>query len=298
MTKKLPFELVSEHRCLCGEAPLWDNYYHRFYWIDIVKGEINCYMPDMKALKQFNVSQKIGTIALSEEHSLIAALKDGIYAVDFDKRQLEKMLDVEPDQPDNRYNDGKCDPAGRFWVGTMSDIGEIAKGSLYTLEQDGSYIKKLEGLSISNGLAWNLEYKKFYHIDTPTKQVIAYDYHHETGNINNGKPIIQFEDEEGVPDGMTIDTEGMLWIAHWNGGRVSRWNPHTSMKIAELFLPVSKVTSCAFGGNNMDDLYVTTAKVGLSSEELKLQPLAGATFVFRKIGVKGIPNTRFKRVNF
>jgi len=289
------FESVSDHICLCGEGPLWDHLHRRLYWIDIVSGQINC-LSEQKQLQHVETGQKIGAIGLTESGAIIAALKDGIYKVDFADAEPIKLFDPESDKPDNRFNDGKCDPAGRFWIGSMSDMGIAGQGSLYTLEQDGTFSKKLDGLSISNGLAWDLERKKFYHIDTPTGQIVAYDYCNDTGRINNGRPVVSISGSEGVPDGMTIDEEGMLWIAHWNGGRVSRWNPDTGSKLQEIFLPVSKVTSCTFGGDNLDDLYVTTAKVGLSEQELDEQPLAGATFVFRQVGVRGAANTLIKDI--
>jgi len=293
-----PFELIADHRCLCGEGPLWDNRNKQLYWIDIVRGAINCYSPETGQLQHVNTDQKIGAIGLAESGTIIAALKSGIFQVDLSTGTMVHVLELEPDKPQNRCNDGKCDPAGRFWIGTMSDEGETGQGSLYTLEKDGTFSKKLGGLSISNGLAWDLGNKKFYHIDTPTRQIVAYDYCNESGRISNGIPVVEIAEAEGVPDGMTIDTAGKLWVAHWNGGRVSRWDPGTSKKLQELFLPVSKVTSCTFGGDHMDDLYVTTARIGLSEEEIGNQPLAGATFVFRKIGVQGFPGTRIKNDHY
>src|SRR5690606_7180691 len=290
---EMPFELVSDHSCLCGEGPLWDAQNKRLYWIDIVSGHIHCLSAE-KTLKSFETEQKIGAIGLNESGKIIAALKNGLYAIDFPNGTMTKIIDPEPDKPDNRFNDGKCDPAGRFWAGTMSDIGIAGQGNLYTLEQDGTVIKKLDGLSISNGLTWDVPHSKFYHIDTPTKKIMAYDYDNETGSISNGITIIEIPESEGVPDGMTIDEHGMLWIAHWNGNRVSRWDPNTASKLQEVFLPVSKVTSCTFGGQDMDDLYVTTAKVGLSEKELEEQPLAGATFLFKQIGVRGIAESIIK----
>lgn len=293
MNKELSYQIIAEHICACGEGPVWDDANKRLYWIDIVNGQINC-LNQHQQLKKIETGQKIGAIALTESGDIIAALKNGLYRVDISTGLMTKIIDPEYDKPDNRFNDGKCDPVGRFWAGTMSDIGEIAKGSLYTLEPDGTISEKLTGLSISNGLAWDLNEKKFYHIDTPTRQIVAFDYCNEMGEITNGKPIIMIDKTEGVPDGMTIDEEGMLWVAHWNGGRVSRWNPKTATKQQEVFLPVSKVTSCTFGGDNLGDLYITTARIGLTEKELAEQPHAGATFLFKNIGVKGVANTPVK----
>lgn len=282
-----PYDIIDDHRCICGEGPLWDQQNKRLFWIDILKGQILC-LPEQQGLQYFDVGQKIGAMALCSSGRIIAALKGGLYSVDYLNGKMDKILDPEPGKPDNRLNDGKTDPAGRFWIGSMSDKGETGKGSLYTLEKNGAFSRKLEGLSISNGLAWDADRNKFYHIDTPTRQVIAYDYCNDSDSISNARSVVKIEEAEGLPDGMTVDTEGMLWIAHWNGGRVSRWDPKKSKKIQELSLPVSKVTSCIFGGDKLDILYVTTASVGLSEQELIDQPLAGATFAFRDLGVQGV----------
>lgn len=290
---ELPFEIITDHTCSCGEGPLWDAENKQLYWIDIVSGQIN-WLDEHQQLKQFETGEKIGAMGLTESGGIIAALKSGLYYINIANNTQTKIIDPEFDKPENRFNDGKCDPAGRFWVGTMSDKGINGQGSLYTLEFDGNISKKLQGLSIANGLAWDLDTHKFYHIDTPTRQIMGFDYCNDSGAISNGKAVVEIDETEGVPDGMTIDEEGMLWIAHWNGGRVSRWNPHTGLKLQEIFLPVSKVTACTFGGKHLDDLYVTTAKVGLGEKELAEQPLAGATFLFRQVGVRGLENTLVK----
>ena len=148
-------------------------------------------------------------------------------------------------------------------------------------------------VSISNGMAWSSDHQTFYYIDSPTKQVVAYDYENRSGHISNRRIVIQFADDDGFPDGMTIDTEDMLWIAHWNGWQVARWNPHTGEKLLQIKMPVAKVTSCTFGGEHFEDLYITTARVGLTEEELRKQPLAGSLFVLPKCGYKGLPAFEF-----
>lgn len=284
-------EILTKHTCLCGEGPLWDSATSTFYWIDIVDGTVNRFSLKNKNLVSFNTGQKIGSIAMASSGKIIAALKAGIYSIDFENKQMDSIVNPEAGNPGNRFNDGKCDPAGRFWVGSMSDNGIANAGTLYTLEKDASVSRKLDRISISNGMAWDVERGIYYYIDTPTRKVMAFDYDDNSGNINNGRPVVEIVPDDGTPDGMTIDMEGMLWIAHWNGGRVSRWNPHNSQKLFELFLPVSKVTSCAFGGRNLEELYITTASVGLDQTELEQQPLAGATFVYKDTGTRGLPAT-------
>ncbi len=286
------FEVIHPHKCICGEGPVWDDENQSLYWIDVVTGQINC-LENNGSISHFETNEKIGAITLTKNENLLVARKSGIYLIDLRNGEQKEVANPESGLSNNRFNDGKCDPKGRFWVGSMSDIGEANQGTLYMLQSDGVITSKAKGLTIPNGLVWGLTASKFYHIDTPTRKIVAYDYHDGEGMITNPKTIIEFHDGEGSPDGMTIDSEGMLWVAHWNGNRVSRWNPVTGEKLRELFLPVSKVTSCTFGGEELEDLYITTANIGLNEAELLKEPLAGATFVFKKIGIKGLRSSRF-----
>jgi sugar lactone lactonase YvrE len=288
-------EVVVNHTCLLGEGPVWDIKNQRLLWIDILRGDIHSFYPASGNFKTFNTGKLVGAIALCAKGGLIAALDDGFALIDLEKKQINSLKDPEAHLTDNRFNDGKCDPAGRFWAGTMSLTEEPNKGSLYTLEENNSVTKKIEGVTVSNGMAWSEDHTKFYYIDSPTLEVVAYDYDKSNGNISNRKIIIKVEKEDGFPDGMTIDSEGMLWIAHWDGGHVLRWDPATGQKLARIPLPVAKVTSCTFGGEHLQDLYITTAAKDLNEEELKQQPLAGATFVARDCGYTGFPPFEFQQ---
>jgi len=157
--------------------------------------------------------------------------------------------------------------------------------------------KKIENTTISNGMAWSLDHAVFYFIDTPTMTIVAYDYDKHSGYISNKRIAFTFEENDGYPDGMTIDNEGMLWVAHWNGWQISRWNPVTGKKLFKLPMPVANVTSCTFGGNNLHDLYITTARKGLSPDELNDQPLAGKLFVWRNSGYQGTRAFEYKKLN-
>jgi sugar lactone lactonase YvrE len=154
----------------------------------------------------------------------------------------------------------------------------------------------LNGLSIPNGMAWSPDDRIFYHIDTPTSEVCSYDFDIKTGNISNKKAVIKIPSDEGFPDGMTIDTEGMLWIAHWNGWQISRWNPNSGEKLLSIPLPVSNVTSCSFGGDDRSDIYITSARVTLTDEQIKQQPLAGSLFVIKNSGFYGFNTFKFEGV--
>lgn len=235
-----------------------------------------------------------GAIALTTGGQLLAALQHGFAKIDLELGDIRMLADPEAHLSDNRFNDGKCDPAGRFWAGTMQLNGNKGAGSLYVLHPDLTVSLKISGLSVSNGLAWSPDQSTFYFIDTPTQQVAAYDYDLESGNISNKRIAVSIPPELGKPDGMTIDAEGMLWVALWDGWGVTQWNPETGALLQQYRLPVARVTSCTFGGKDLQDLYITTAKTGLSAEALANQPLAGAVFVIKNTGVKGLPANLFK----
>lgn len=282
------WEVVTQHYCLLGEGPVWDHRQKRIFWIDILNGEIQYFYPDSNEHRTYKLGQIIGAIAIKRSGGLIAALKSGFASIDLNKGVIEFVIEVETDLPDNRFNDGKCDAAGRFWAGTMSITSKPNAGSLYVLEKDFTVKTKITGVTCSNGIAWSTDHKTLYYIDTPTCSVVAYNYNLINGNISDMRVVINTSKEMGYPDGMTIDIEGMLWIAFWGGWKVIRFNPYTGQQLLQINLPVSQVTSCVFGGDAMDDLYITSAKAGLSENDLRAQPLAGSLFVIKKSGYKGM----------
>ena len=287
-------DTVVEHKCLLGEGPVWDVQRNMICWVDILKGEIHEFSPEQKTHKTIPVHQMIGAVAVCTNGNFIAAVQNGFASIDRESGEIKMIEDPELHLPGNRFNDGKCDPAGRFWAGTMSLKEESNMGNVYTIKNDVKAIKKIEAVSISNGMAWSLDHQTFYYIDSPTLEIAAYDYEKATGHISNKRIIIKIATEEGSPDGMTIDNEGMLWIAHWGGWQVTRWNPESGEKLHSIQLPVAKVTSCTFGGVGLEDLYITSAKVGLTEDELKEQPLAGSFFVIHNCGFKGMPAFEFE----
>ena len=287
-------EVLVAHTCLLGEGPVWNRAEQCILWLDVLRGQIHSYYPETKTHKTFNVNRMVGAVVIRRAGGLLAALQDGFALINTNYNTVIPIADPEAQLPGNRFNDGKCDPAGRFWAGTMSLTEAPNAGSLYVLEPNLSVSKKIEGTTISNGMAWSPDNSTFYYIDTPTMQVVAYDYNTATGEISNKRVAIQVADEEGYPDGMTIDTEGMLWIAHWDGWQVARWNPNTGEKLLSIPLPVARVSCCTFGGETYEDLYITTAKKELSEKELKEQPLAGALFIVRNCGFKGMAPFEFK----
>lgn len=288
-------ELAFQHDSLLGEGPVWDWRTQQLYWVDIEGYKVNLYDPITQAHRVINVGDYVGAAVVrasaSGERSLVLAMKSDFAALDLTTKKLTPIADAESHLPGNRFNDGKCDPAGRFWAGSLAldeDHGE-GQGNLWCLNTDHSVVLKEPGVWISNGLAWTRDEKTMYYIDSPKQCVVAYDYDKATGAIANRREVIRVDGTvHGYPDGMTIDEEGMLWVAHWDGGHVCRWNPHTGEELAEIKVPVSRPTSCVFGDEDFGTLYITTARTRLSAETLAGQPLAGSIFKCRP-GVRGLP---------
>lgn len=293
-TIDLQMDTVVEHKCLLGEGPVWDAQRNMIYWVDILNGEIHEFSLEKKTHKTIPVHQMIGAVAICTNGNFIAALQNGFAFIDRISGKIKIIEDPESHLTGNRFNDGKCDPVGRFWAGTMPLKDEPNMGNVYSIKNDLKPAKKIEGVSISNGMAWSLDHQTFYYIDTPTLEITSYDYEKNTGHISNKRVVIKIAEEDGYPDGMTIDSEGMLWVAHWDGWQVTRWNPGSGEKLYSIKLPVSRVTSCTFGGEGLNDLYITSAKIGLTEDELKEQPLAGSLFVVHNCGFKGMPAFEFE----
>jgi sugar lactone lactonase YvrE len=286
-------ETVIQNACLLGEGPVWDFRKKTICWVDILNGQIHEYSPSNQTHKINSVHQMIGAVAICRSGHFIAALKNGFGFIDRDMGIVSMISNPEPDIPGNRFNDGKCGPDGRFWAGTMSHTDEPEKGSFYLLDRDLSVTKKMERVSISNGLTWSLDNSILYYIDTPTFTVAAFDFDRVNAEITNKRIAIRIPKNNGSPDGMTIDSEGMLWIAHWDGWQITRWDPISGKKLLSIPLPVARVTSCCFGGELFGDLYITSAKNGLSQDQLRDQPLAGSLFVIENIGYNGLPLFEF-----
>ena len=191
-----------------------------------------------------------------------------------------------------RFNDGKCDPSGRFWVGSMDRKEKNKLGSLYSWNSIEGLVNREQGVTVSNGMGWSPDNSLFYYIDSPTREVSVYDFDLSTGSINNKRRFISFSEEDGFPDGMTIDNEGRLWIAFWGGSKIMCVNPDSKAIEEVVSFPVSKITSCAFGGEKMDKLFITSAKVQVNE---KNEPMAGKTFVV-SLGVQGLPSFNLKLI--
>lgn len=287
-------DLFIQSDNVLGEGPVWDANQHSLLWVDI-EGKL-LFFCDLNTgdVAQIEMDSRIGAaVPVEGGEAYLVALQSGLKFYKPKTGAYQLISDPEKHLVSNRFNDGKCDPTGRFWVGTMDLTAKQSKGSLYCLDADLNVAKKLDDLSIPNGLAWSLDHRKMYFIDSATYQVVCFDYDAETGKNKNSHIVIQVPESHGIPDGMCIDSEGMLWIAHWGGGTVSRWNPFTGELLQKVDVPAPHVTSCCFGGKRLDILFITTAKYGLSEEQLEQYPLSGSVFHI-KPGVKGCVSPYFK----
>lgn len=287
------WEVAVKIACEIGEGPVWDKRNACIYWLDIPQGFIYQFSPSQNKLRAFETKSMTGSFSIRSSGGLIAAQRDGFAIID-PQNEIVKIIATGESNQNIRFNDGKCDPAGRFWAGTMDMSGYPNAGSLYMLDINHQVSIKIKEVSCSNGLAWSADNKKFYFIDTPSREVTVYDYDIGQGNIANKRVIYTFKKGEGYPDGMTIDAEGMLWVALWGGWKIVRMNPNTGQVIFKFDLPVSRVTSCTFGGETLEDIYITSASSGLSDAEIKEQPLAGSLFIIKKSGFKGLDAFEYK----
>lgn len=293
MQKSNKVELVIDSQSGLGEGSIWNYKTGELMWINISGEILNFYNPKTDFNKAMFTGQMIGTVVPEESGLVLVALQHGIYQFDPQTGTKKLIVDPEKDIPNNRFNDGKCDPAGRFWAGTFDLNAKHGAAALYRLDPDSTIHKMIDSVSISNGIVWSSDNKKMYYIDTPTQKVMRYDYDNETGEISNPKVAVEVSTETGSPDGMTIDADGNLWVALYGGAAVGCWNPETGKLLRKIDVPAKNVTSCAFGDDDLGTLYITTARQETSDEELEKYPHAGGLFKIRP-GVKGVQAFFFK----
>ena len=286
-------------KCELGEGPWWDEDQKRLYWFDGFGNELYLFDPASEKNEVFPINSKIGcVIPAITKNKLVLCLQDGVYLYDKNEKILECISDVENEIENNRLNDGACDSRGTLWFGSMSmtanqeDREFEITGSFYSLTPNGELKKHFDNVGISNGIAWNKNETVMYYIDSTTQCVFSFRFDLEKRELSEKKVVVEIPTNEGIPDGMTIDTEGMLWIAHFGGGIVSRWDPNSKKRLSEIKIPASNVTCCCFGGPDYKDLYITTARTGLAKTQLEKEPLAGSLFLDRP-GPQGIRQHRF-----
>ncbi len=286
-------EVVAGGNAILGESPLWSPAEAALYWVDINNPTIHRLDPATGARERWPIETEIGSIGLAGPRRMIAGLRTGAHYVDLETGRIEPICDPEGEGRfnRNRMNDGKIDRAGRFWVGTMNDPGHEPLGTLYRIDRDGGAAPVLGGIRVPNALCWSPDSSVMYFTDSYSHQIWAFDFDLATGAMENKRVFAAIAEETGVPDGATVDADGFLWCAHMFGSRVSRYAPDGSLDRA-IALPVPQVTSCAFGGADLETLYITTASLRMDRAALAEQPLAGALFAVDP-GVRGLPEPVF-----
>ncbi len=280
----LSIEPVGNIRSQWGEGPIW--WQQALYFVDIEGHRVHRYDPADGSEKSWDVGQRVGTVVPRESGGLVIAGDHGLLFLDEETGHLTAIADPEADKPDNRFNDGKCSPDGRFFVGTISLVKKTGDARLYRLDPDLTLHEAFGPVTNSNGIVWSADGKTVYYIDTPRKDVLAFDY--QDGHLRNLRSVVSTAHLDASPDGMTLDAEGNLWIAFCHGGCVVCFDPQTGAELRRVELPCLETTACAFGGPDLADLYVTT---GIHKTVVEEQ--AGRLFVIRGLGVKGLAANAF-----
>lgn len=285
--------LLHRSNCILGEGAFWHEGRQSFFWVDIDGKSLHEYDLQNKKANRWQFQHRPSMIALDVQGQCIIVFQGGVARFDFTSEKLDWMVALEKDVPDNRTNDGAIDSEGRLWIGTMNVRFKEGAGSLYCIDSNFIVTKKIEDLTIPNGLVWSLDNRTMYHIDSPTRKVRAYSYDCKTGEIVFEQVAISIPPEMGSPDGMCIDEEGMLWIAQWNGFGVYRWDPIQGKLLDKIEVPVPQVSSCAFGGKNFDQLFITTASENFTPELFTKYPDSGSVYIAQP-GVRGIRKNVFR----
>lgn len=279
-------ELLYDAKALLGEGPLWDARTQTLYWLDVLNKRVYAHADLLCELDDF-----VGCIAPRRRGGLVLAKRFSLWTFDSDSTSSTLLSTLADEPANNRFNDGKCDPRGRFVAGTMDIHEKDPTGSLYSF--DGKSITKLlSNVTISNGMTWSPDHKTFYYIDTPTREVRAFDYDLDSGAIANPRVAVTVPESLGWPDGMTSDAQGNLWIALWGGAQITKWNPNTGQLLEQIPLPVIQPSSCTFGGRNMNELFITSARKDLDEAAMRQYPLSGAVFRI-ETNVEGMPMFEF-----
>lgn len=284
-------EVFADLHADVGEAPHWDERTRTLLSVDLTAGTVFRHEQSGRKLGSFSVGQEVGAAVPRRSGGLVLAVRDGIAVASDAGEGFALAAPVERDIPGNRMNDAKCDPAGRLLAGTTAFDFSPHSAALYRVEPDWSFEQVVGDVTQSNGIAWSPGGSRMYFIDSATQGVDVFDYDTGTGSAGNRRRLVTIDRARGIPDGMTVDCRGNLWVTCFSGAAVRCFSP-AGVQLDEVVFPVTQVTSCAFGGPDLANLYVTSAAYRLSSDQLKREPHAGATFVCRP-GAVGMPASSF-----
>jgi len=271
--------LVLKSNCLLGESPLWNYFDDSLYFVDIKKPSINRLSVRSGYFESIEAPTEIGCIALTQDGNLIAAMQSGLAFVNFSTSKYSFFSSIDNDLKNNRPNDGKCDAVGRLWIASMDNNEINPSGRLWCTSHLAPPAIWDSNFVIGNGIDWSPDSKKMYFTDSVNRMIYVYDYDLHSGSITNKRIFAKIEKVDGFPDGLTVDCEGYIWSAHWDGWRITRYSP-SGIIDRIIRTPVPRPTSLTFGGQNLTNLYITTACHGLSETDLKKSPLSGSLFVY------------------
>jgi sugar lactone lactonase YvrE len=276
-----------------GEGPTWDEREHKLYWVDIKGKKIHCFDPNTNQNQTFNMPEVVPCLALRSQGGLVITLKKEFAFFDPKNGEIQRLAQVESHHPNNRFNDGKCDARGRFWADTMDSVDpNRSEGALYVLDERKVLTKKQEKVCCGNGLGWSPDNRTFYFTESFRYSIFSYDFDVSTGEISNRRLFIEIKDGNVFPDGLTVDSEGFVWVGVYGSGQVRRYDPKGNLERV-VYLPVPQPTSCTFGGKDLNILYITTAQENMSPSQLSDAPLSGSLFAV-ETDIKGLPTNRYR----
>ncbi len=284
-------ELALELDSVLAESPVWSGREHSLYFVDIKRRLIHRFEPRSREHRSWNLPEDIGSLALRSRGGAVVAMRSGFALFDFGDGAVRALANPVGGRDGLRFNDGRADPGGRFWAATVSERRQPGAAALYRLDPDGTCAEIAGGLTVGNGIAWSPDARTRYFADSWSRTVYAQEFDAATGTTRNRRVFTVFPEDAGVPDGATVDAEGFVWYAHYDGWRIARYAPDGRLA-REIMLPVQRPTSCQFGGPHLETLYVTSANNGLSAQELAKGPLAGSLFAL-DVGVRGLAEPLF-----
>lgn len=283
--------LLLDAKANLGEGPLWSARDQAVYWTDIKVKRLNRYRLADGATRSWDMPDMIGwAVERRDRPGFVVGLAHAIAEVTLDPFTLTRRAEIETGLPGNRLNDAKVDLQGRVWFGSMDNDEKAKAGAFYRLDPDFSVHRVDGGYICANGPTFSPDGKIVYHTDSTVREIYRFDVRPD-GSLGGKRVFVRFAEPEGYPDGMTTDREGCLWVAHWGGGRITRFRPDGTRDRVVTF-PASQVTSCTFGGDRLDRMFVTSARIGLSDEQLAREPLAGGLFEIDP-GAIGLPTQQF-----
>jgi L-arabinonolactonase len=284
-------ECILPAAALLGESPVWCPVDNVLYWVDIKRPAIHRFHPATAWCQTWPMQEEVTAIGLRQPGSAIVALRSSLAHFDFHTGEVCRLPSPILHQSDMRFNDGRCDRRGRFWVGTLHEARQPETAALYRFDPDGRCTTMVEGVTVSNGIAWSPDNRTMYFADSWTRTIFSFDFDLDSGSLHNRLIFVRLPDGSGLPDGATVDAEGFLWSANFDGGCITRYAPDGSTDRV-IAVPVQRPTSCVFGGEDLSVLYVTSASLGLTEQQRIEAPLAGGLFAI-DAGVKGLPEPRF-----